>query len=178
MTRTHEHPQQVELLRRQLQLDALEPGSATVGVDADQIGGRGALGRLAPQQGAHSREQLGQPKGLGHVVVSTGVETDDGVDLVGASREDQHGDRQPLGPNAPTDLEAVDERQPQVEQHEVWAELGAFERRHPVLAHVDVVALTAQCPGQWHRDGGIVLGEEHADHVIRSDRSQTGSTPT
>ena len=60
-----------------------------------------------PEQGPDPGEQFREPEGLRHVVVGAGVETHDGIDLVGPRGEDQHGYTAPLGANPAAHLKAV-----------------------------------------------------------------------
>ena len=71
----------------------------------------------------------------------------------------------PVGADPPADLEPVHARQPEVEDDQVGALVGAVQRRRSVGADVDVVALAPQRAGQRLGDGGVVLGQQHSGHV-------------
>lgn len=122
--------------------------------------------------------RLCETEGLGDVVVGPGVEPHDRVDLVGAGREDEDGDRAALGPDAATHLEPVDLRQAEVEEHEVGVLLGTVERSDTVLAHVDVVAFSPQRTRQRFGDGWVVLRQEHSGHVTVLRICRPGGAPT
>ena len=89
--------------------------------------------------GPNPGQQLGEPERLGDVVVRAGVETHDGVDLVGAGREDEDRHRLAHRPHAAAHLQTVDERQPEVQDDKVGVVPGALERGPPVGPDVDVV---------------------------------------
>jgi hypothetical protein len=88
--------------------------------DADDVGGGGRLLAVgAPQHGPHSRQQLGNRKRFGDVVVGTELETEH---LVGFRRpRRQHDDRRRIRARAQfaADVEAVFLRQHDVENDEV-----------------------------------------------------------
>ena len=68
-------------------------------------------------------------------------------------------------------------RQPEVQDHQVGALVGALEGGRPVAADVDVVPLTAQGSGEWLGDRGVILGQQDTGHgriVDRAARSPTG----
>lgn len=108
---------------------------------------------------------LGEPEGLGDVVVGPGVEPDDGVDLVGPGGEDEHGHGVALAPQPATDLQTVHRGQAEVEDDEVGVVARGLEGLAAVGADVDVVALTSQGPGQGFGDRRVVLGEQHSGHA-------------
>ena len=171
----HEHPQQVELLGGELQLLLVEEGPSGLRVDPHDGAGRRRVVGAAPEQGPHPGQQLGQPEGLGDVVVGTRVEPDHRVDLVGARGEDEDRDRPAVGADPPADLQPVDVRQPQVQDHQVGALVGALERCPSVGADVDVVALAPQRTGEWLGDGRVVFGQQDSGHVRIVDGRTTRS---
>ena len=72
----------------------------------------------AAQGGPDAGDELGDLERLLDVVVGAGLEADDDIDRVGA--RGQHHDRDRRGPaDRPADLEAVEARQHDVEEHEV-----------------------------------------------------------
>ena len=130
-------------------------------------GGCGGLGGAAAQQGPDPGEQFGEPEGLGDVVVGAGVQADDGVHLVGAGGQHQDREGVALGAQPAGHLQAVHAGQPQVEHDQVdGAQQSGVERGGPVLAHLDLVPLPAQCAGERLRDGCVVLGEQYAGHGL------------
>ena len=87
----------------------------------------------APEQRPDPGEQFGQAERLGHVVVGAGVESDHGVDLVGAGGQHQDREGVAVGAQPAADLQAVHAGQAQVENDQVDAALtgqqGARGRR-------------------------------------------------
>lgn len=138
-----------------------------VDVDAYAVHPLADVGGAAPQQRAHAREQLGEPEGLGDVVVGTGIEADHCVHFVGARGQDQHREAVPFGTQPPAHLQAVHPGQTEVEDEQVHPALrGAFESAWAVLAHLDLVALSAQRTRERFGDGCVVLGEQYAGHDL------------
>jgi hypothetical protein len=159
-----QHPEQIELLRGQVQLLVAVPGPPGVRIDADPAHSV-PVGRAAAEQGPHAREELGEAEWLRHVVVRAGVQPDHGVHLIGPRGEDQHGDRVSLRANATAHLEPVQLRQPDVEQDQVdFVRQRTGQGRRPVLGDLHLVALAAQRARQRFGDGGVVLREEYSGH--------------
>ena len=157
--RLHQHPQQLELLVRQLHLAPVHGDQPRAQVHPHAVD----LERLrhpAAQQRADPGQQLGQPERLGHVVVGARVQADDEVDLVGAGGQHQHGQLGAVGAQAPADLQAVHAGQPEVE-HEQVDSLGGggVEHRRAVGDDVDLVSLTFEGAGERFGDGRIVFGK-------------------
>jgi hypothetical protein len=163
----HQHAQQVELLGRQVQLAVALERAVRRDVDPDvlrlQVVLVDGVAVRAPQQRPHSREQLGEAKRLGDVVVRTGVEPDDEVDLVRAGRQDQHRRGQALVPDRPGDVEAVHVRQPEVQHDEVRA-WGMVDRALTSSLHDYVIAFTAQGSGQRLGNRGVVFCQQYLGH--------------
>jgi hypothetical protein len=88
------------------------------------------LARGVPQRHAHPRQQLAHAEGLGQVIVGAGVERGDLVAFLALGR--QHHDRRgrPLTQPA-SHLQAVDIRQPQVQQNQARAQRGRLSQ--PIL---------------------------------------------
>ena len=85
-------------------------------------GGRGrrrAAALAAAQQRTHPRLQLGEPEGLGEVVVGAEVETDHAVELAGAGGDDQDAAVEAAVAGRAAHVEAVHVGQPEVEDHDV-----------------------------------------------------------
>ena len=162
----HEHPEQLELLAGELDLLAAQEHPSAVGVDVEErvLLGLQRVDDAAAQQRPGPGEQLGEPEGLGDVVVGPCVEPHDGVDLVGPGREDEHGHAAALLPEPAAHLEAVHLREPEVEHDQVGLAQGALERGLPVRAHLHLVALSAESTGERVGDRGVVLGEQHLGH--------------
>src|SRR6478609_4441032 len=174
----HEHLEQLELLAGELHLLAMEEDATPLGVDPHQgLGGR-RLDDASAQQRTSPGEQLGEPERLRDVVVGTGIEPHDRVDLVGAGGQHEHGNGAALLTQPPAHLEAVHLRQAEVEHQQVGRAQGLLERGDAVGADVDVVALAPQRAGQRVGDRGVVLREQHLGHgaivVTRSRRSAQG----
>jgi len=115
-----------------------------------------------------ARERRARPTGtaVGHVVVGAGVETDDDVELVTARRQDQHRHRGVVGPDATTDLEPVDIREAEVEDHEITGGSRPPSQRVPARGdNLDAAPVAAQRPAQRLGDRRVVLNEQHARHI-------------
>ena len=102
--------------------------------------------------------------GLGQEVVGAGVERRDHVLRRRMRRDDDHrqGGRQRVGAQPAADLEAVDARQGQVEQHHLRRVLD--DRAHARLAVADaegVIALALQDACQQRALGRLVLDDQH-----------------
>src|SRR3954451_16296517 len=116
----HQVLEQLELALGELDVALAAADLVRIGVELEVAGGqRGrAAGRTAAQQRAHPGEQLLALEGLDEVVVGPGVQALDArlQGVAGGQHEDRH---VAVGPQALGDLDAVDARQPEVEQHEV-----------------------------------------------------------
>ncbi len=150
-------------------------------VDPDVLGGELVLvaevAAGAAQQRADAREELRQAERLGHVVVGTGVETDDEVHLVRAGREHEHGRGEPLVADPPGDVESVHVRQAEVQDEEIGRE-RAVDGALPGAVDVHLVALAPERSGQRLGDRGVVFREKdsgHAPHAIPIDSSRRRS---
>lgn len=111
-----EQQEQLEFLRRQVEGVAVECGASSCDVDAETADRHLGGGTRAAVQSAHTGQQLGQAEWLGDVVVGSGVQADDDVDLLGAGGE--HENRQVRGDvltDLPAHLDAVAIRQAQIE---------------------------------------------------------------
>src|SRR3954471_7527215 len=95
-TMVEQLPEEVELLRRELDLLVADARFAATGIDHEiAVLDDGALalrsvGCGAAQDRAHARDELARVEGLRHVVVGAHLEPDDLVDVLVARREHQH----------------------------------------------------------------------------------------
>ena len=117
-------------------------------------------GRRTSQERANAGQQLAGAEGLRHVVVGAELEADDLVDLAGARRE--HKDRHAgLATQDAADLEAVDHRQHEVQQHEV----GAFLARDgqslvAIGSRYDAVALALEVVPQGGDQRRLIINKQ------------------
>jgi hypothetical protein len=116
----------------------------------------------APEQRAQAREQLLALEGLDEVVVGPGVEALD-ARLERVARG-EHEDRHVIGrPQPPRDLDAVELRQPEVEDDEVGVEgRRLVQRGLAVAGDAHLVTLQAQGALEHLGDLLVVLDDEHA----------------
>src|SRR4029453_132357 len=124
--------------------------------------------------GTDAGDELRDLERLLDVVVGTRLEAHDDVDRVGARGEDDHGDgRGP--PDGTADLEAVEARQHDVEQHEVVG--GRPESVEPGLAvglDVDLEAGVAEPDRRDLTDRRVVLDEQDPGLHARQYASRSG----
>ena len=113
-------PEQVELLRRELDLLLADAHLAAAGVDRQVAVAEllaldlAALGRRAAEDRLHAGDELARVERLRQVVVGADLEPDDLVDVLVA--RGQHQDRHVRAlADAPADLDPVDVREHQVE---------------------------------------------------------------
>jgi hypothetical protein len=106
------------------------------------------------------RVQLVQRERLDQVVVGPGVEAADPL-VHGVARADDHDGRVRCPTQPRADLEAVDARQPEVEQHElrIPRALGA-QRPRPVALHAHVVARVRQLESDRGGQVRVVLDDQ------------------
>ena len=135
---------------------------------------RAAARRAAAQERAQPGEQLLALERLDEVVVGAGVEALDArLDRVARG---EHEDRHVVGgAQAPRDLDAVELRQPEVEDHEVGVVgRGLVERGLAVAGDAHVVAVQPQRALEDLGDLVVVLDDEHpgiaADTVHAGER--------
>ena len=166
--RRGEHPQQLELGRRQVLLVAVDGHAPRRGIEVQRAVPDAVLRVLgppldAPQQRAHARDQLARRERLRHVVVGADAEPDQHVRLAVARRQHQHR-HLPLALHPPAHLEPVEARQHQVEHHQVRPH--ALAQRHaggPIGGDLDLEPLGPQPRRHRSRDDVLVL--DHADHL-------------
>ena len=110
------------------------------------------------QDGVHPGDDLGQCEGLGDVVVAADGQAGQLVLQRVAGREEEDGHADPVGPQAPGHLDAVEVGQHHVEDHEVrrvaWAWASALP---PGDRLVDREALVAERGRHRIDDGGLVV---------------------
>ena len=138
---------------------------------------RAALGRRAPHESAHSREELVEVEGLGQIVVGAGVEAEHHVTLGAARREHQDGHRQGVVPIAQraADREAVQLRQVEV-QHDAVEALGegAAQTLLAVVGHRHRMPLELQKALQIGGQLQIVFHDEDGHDVSLSTIPRSG----
>ena len=117
----------------------------------------GAAGRRPPRDRPDARDQLAQPEGLHEIVVRTELEADHAIGLLAARGDDDDRHVGALA-EAPADVEPVDVREPQVEQHEIGARSG--KRLGPRRRAFDDEALTAKPLRERQRDRFLVFHEQ------------------
>ena len=142
------------------------------GVEPDRPDGQRALqvagrtGRVA-QGHADARPELGDPERLGHVVVGSPLERLDLLALLVPAREDQDRRRR-LAADRRDHLEAVEVRQPEVEQDEGRPAGGEpLERRAGVLGLGDPEPGPRQLAHEHEARGSVVLDDEDLGAVTR-----------
>ena len=135
--------EEVELLRRQLELVLADPGPPGGLVDPHAVDLRRPGVAAPPQHRPHAGQQLGEPERLGDVVVGAGVEPEHGVDLVGPPGEHEDRHRAAGGAQAPAHVEAVDVGQPEVEQRR-----GRRRRARPRSSASDAAGGDRRPPGR------------------------------
>ena len=115
---------------------------------------------------ADAGDQLGEPERLGHVVVGSGIEPLDDVELAALGGEDEDRHARVRRAHAAADLEPVDPGQAEVEQQQVEGLLDAAPGGLGAVGdRLDLVGLAAQRAGQGLADALVVLGEQEAVHL-------------
>ena len=161
-------PEQVELLRRELDLLAVDLHLAPAGVDLELAVGYlarlqlAALGDAAAQDRLDARDELARVERLRQVVVGADLEPDDLVHVFVARGEHQDRDVRALA-HALADLDPVEIREHQVEDDQVRT--LARERVESLLARpnrADAVAGVLQVERDERGDRGLVLDHQHA----------------
>ena len=171
-----EEPEQVELLRGQLQLTAALADLARPLVDGEVVDGEllaaGRMGPGAAQHRAHARDELARRERLRDVVVRPELQPHDAVGLLAAGCQHDHGElRAPPDPAA--ELEPVRAGKHEVEDDERRARafqelagavsVGGLER---------AVALPLEVAAHDLADDRLVVDDENGGHVrIQAHRS-------
>jgi hypothetical protein len=164
--------QQLELERRELDFDALDPQAMSAAVDAqhaerEPVVRLGARGRRAPQNGLHAQQELAHAERLDHVVFRPELEADDAVDLLALGRHHQHGHvlGARVGLERAANLRPRDVGEHEVEDHQIRLLVG--EQAQSVLAahgaH-DVVPGLPQVVSEDLLEILLVLDDQHSSH--------------
>jgi hypothetical protein len=162
-----ELPEEVELLRSQLDLVVSDEHLATTRVDeeiavADLVAlVDAAIRRRPPEHALDARDELTRIERLRQVVVRADLEPDDLVDVLVARREHQDRDVGALA-DAAADLDPVHVRQVQVE-HDQGRHLGGdrVERPRAGADRADAVAGVLEVERDERGDRLLVLDDEH-----------------
>ncbi len=166
-----ERRQQPEFQRREAHVSATAARSASFQIDdrgpeaQDRVPGGSPHG--VPQRRAYARKQLADAERLGHVVVGAGVECFDLCAFLDAGG--QHDDRH-RGPraNAADHLDAVDVRQPQVDNGEIRLVRSGVDGSATSCRRLDhPIALRAERSAQEPPDFGFVLDDEDRRAQLR-----------
>ena len=164
---THQDPEQLELPGRQLQLARTDEGPVSSDVDSDLTDAQlilGGLPRGAADLRPHARQQLGQAEGLGDVVIGSGIQTDDEVGVLATGGEHEDRDGQALGPHLTGHVQAVDIRQPQVQDDDVSGR-DLLEGAFTGAMSQDLIALASKGAGEGFGDGRVVFDEQNSCHI-------------
>src|SRR5690606_18538622 len=168
----HEHAQQLELLVRQLHFPFVDQHSPSRQVQAHPGGLQGFRGPAA-QQGSDAGHQFRQAERFGHVIVRSGVQAHDEINLIGAGGEHQHRQAAALGSQPPADLQAVHSREAQIEHQKIDPSGRRLAQRlRAVFNYPHRIALAFQSSGQRHGDSRVVLCQQHHAHIPSLDGGQ------
>jgi hypothetical protein len=103
---------------------------------------------------------------LGHVVVRTQAQCEQLVGVVDAGGEHEHG-HVAVPVQLPEDLEAVETRQHEVEDHQVGSLLaGEGERLQAVTGGHDVQTVTLQVRAEDVHDARLIVDDKHQRHLL------------
>ena len=130
------------------------------------VGGRGAA-----QHRAHPRDQLARAEGLGDIVVGAAVEAAQLVAFLAArgQHDDGHAARFRHAPQLPADLDAGEQRQHPVEQHQVRLLLARQQQRLLAVArfgHAEAFALE------------VVAQQRHQRRLVLDHEDQSETSPS
>jgi hypothetical protein len=125
------------------------------------------------------------------VVLGAELETHDLVDLRAARGQHENGHRATVSPERTQDLEAVEPREHDVEDHEIDAVFTSFlEPFFSVVRQQNSVTLGGQVQLETHRDAWVVLDDEngprpgiavrmrHARRLLETAQAREGSAPS
>jgi hypothetical protein len=173
----HEHLEESELLRAQVELTVAAPRLVRGRVETqrpDLEHGGPFRGRPA-REGAEAGEQLVEGEGLRQVVVGSRIEPAHAI--LDRVTRGQHQDRRPdpVLAEPAADVEAVDARQHHVEDDRVVVDgLRHPESGFPAVRHVGRVPLLAQPAAEQLAELLLVLDHEHAHASIVARRMRGG----
>ena len=122
----------------------------------------------APLVRAHAGEELGEPERLDEVVVGARVEPRDDVELLVARGEDENREIRPARPQPPTDGDAVDVGQAEIEDDEPDPVGRLGDRRPAARDPHHRVPLAVEHPHEPRGDRVVVLDEQDAVAAHRS----------
>src|SRR4051812_4789575 len=153
---------------------------------AEPVGRTAGLGAryAAPQQRLEPGHELDRLERLGQVVVRTKLQADDFVDDLPPRRQHQDRRRYPTLPDRAAHVEAVHQRQHDIEHDEVVAaRRDALEARFTVACGLDAIAFAAEAIAQRQAQPRFVFDEEHtgsdahqaADSGARAAPAASGS---
>ena len=163
----HQDSEQLELPGRQLQLARADEGPVSSDVDPNLPDAQlilGGLPRGAADLRPHASQQLGQAEGLSDVVIGPGVQTDDEVGVLAAGGEHEDRDGQALGPHLTGHVQAVDVRQPQIQDNDVSGR-DLLEGTFTGAMSQDLIALASKGAGEGLGDGRVVFDEQNSCHI-------------
>jgi hypothetical protein len=162
-----EERQEIELLRRELELAVAAPRPPRRRVDPDvrHCPLHIAVALAPAQEGAYARGEHRERERLREVVVGARIEAEDLVELRASGGEDEDREIGMVRPCAPADLDAVEVGQTDVEDDEVGrAARQALERRVATGDVLDLVLLARQRADQRLADRIVVLDHQQARH--------------
>ncbi len=142
-----------------LRFEATEVDHAAVCLEDFRFGGgRGCTAA----EGLDPRQELTNRKGLGQIVVGARLEPGDLVVLGSAGGEHQDRQQRSRTAQATADLDAVEIRQHEIEEHEVEGLAGAaVDRGSPVFQGDDIIPRRAQKVGETLAQSPFVLDDEN-----------------
>ena len=173
----HEHLEESELLRAQVELVIAAPGPVRGRVETQRpdLEHGGTFGGRAAREGPEAGEQLVEGEGLRQVVVGARIEPADTILDRVTRRQHQHRRPDTVLPEPAADVEAVDARQHHVEDDRVVVDgLRHPESGLPAVRHVGRVPLLAQPAAQQLTELLLVLDHEHAHASIVARRMRAG----
>ena len=131
----------------------------------------------ALEKRADARQQLGDLEGLAQVVVGAGIEPRDNVVGLRARGEHQDRDLEALLADVTRNVEAVDARKHQVEQHEIHiVRLEQLDRGRTLAGPQDVETCVLELELDEPRDRSIILDDQ--DGLLAHDCTPLGgATP-
>ena len=112
----------------------------------------------SPQHGSHPRADFARRKRLGDIIVSADFQPQQLIDLVATRRQKQHRQRRITRQQTPTELEAADIRQADVEDGDIWRLMRRrLQRGQTAAKDADLEALLLQHVNQGISDTLFIL---------------------